>query len=698
MTDDLETMLRASLQQRAEDVEPTPELWQQVQRRTARRRAMPLLVWTAAGVAAIVAVAVIGPGLLEGVEEGLVIDPAQSPSEMESPGDAAPGPVAASPLSHYVAVVDGRLVLRSLAGEESVLWEGESEVRTVAVRPGSTADEPVVAAITTAEGMVDLRILGGGTDGAVYLGPDAGDAAVVPTPVWSPDGSTVGTVVSSRGGAELVLADVAAMSPDGDTEPVRVSLGDVRDPAQLRLQDWAVAGDQQVLSFTSLGALYRSTIERSAEGGWIVSTPAVADGDGYVVDLATGADGTQYRLLAGGSSSGDAEDAGLALEFDNERIAFPDLPTASPADAWMTAVEAGAVVGLGSDARLVVRDREGDSDVIRVDGVSYAAWVPSGGVDAGVPPAPADAPPADGPLSASGVTPYVAVDESGRVAVHTRDGGEREVIIDEQLWSPEAAVSVTDVAVRPGSTAGEVSGVVLLATEGGPELAWFRAAAGATATSRMEGPFGLGEGDTDQRDAPTFSPDGRHIAWVEPAAGGAWTLRTVGVADDGPTNGDASFGLDVEADRLRLAAWRWDEVDGATARGAIHLVDDDGRTYVLPVERQGDGALAVQGVLEAVASDGPPGTLLDLGFRGEDVVSLVRTADGLVLRQPGGDVALSPPLPDDVDVRALDLDVLADVAVVTDRASGWAVVVDRGGGAASLEVDAATTHGFDPVR
>ncbi|MBW3618658.1 MAG: hypothetical protein KY461_00295 [Actinobacteria bacterium] len=719
MTSDLETMLRTSLHERAHDVEATPELWRQVDRRVSRRRALPLFVWTAAGVAAVVTAAVVGPGLLDSVEDGLVIEPAQSPSAVESPGEAAPGPVAAAPLTHYVAVADGRLVLRGVDGSESVLWESiEGGARTLAVRPGSTPDRFTVAAVAGIEGMLDLVVVNvtpaETSVKQTSLGSDTEDAAAMPIPAWSPDGSTVATTMASERGPELVLVEVDGTTPDGSMPVQRLDLVGESEAARLRLQgcavsagtcdrlrlqDWAGGSEGERLAFTSEGLLLEAGIARTADGWQLDGALVETAPDDYVVDVATHPDGRRYRLLAGqGAGSGDAEDAGLGLFLADEPLAYPDLPTAEPSGVWMTAVDGGVFVGLGSDARQV-NVGEGRATMVAVPGTSYAAWIPVAG-DPGRTPAPAttpteEAPRADGPLSASGVTPYAAIDEDGRVAVFAGDGGPGEVIIDEQLWAPEAGVRVLDVSVRPGSSFGEVAGVVLLSTAEGTELAWFRAAAGETSVRLLGELSDLGPGD---RRAPVWSPDGRHIAWVEPDGERGWTLRTLGMTDGGPTDDDAGFGVDVAADVLHAAGWSWE--DGASAVGGVTLlVHEPGRppgeqAYRVPIERQGDGALAVTGPTDPVT--GLPQSVADLGVRDGRPVVLHRGADGWVLRQDGGDVPV--PVLAGLSTRDLDLDVLDEVSIVTNRLTGEAYVVDLAGGVAPLEADAATTYGFDPVR
>jgi hypothetical protein len=652
MTNDLETMLRGSLRDRADDVEPTPELWRRVERRVARRRTLPLFVWAAAGTAAVVAAVAVVPGILDGTESRLTIGPATEPPGREAPAAGAPGPeapvesqlVPSGTASHYVAVSDGRLVLRSVDGSsETTLYdppaEGESQVATLAVRPGSSPDDLTIAYVTSGEGMYDLRLLrthdGGEVRTDVVTGnisPGApGGPERAPTPVWSPDGRTMAWAAvdtdgdpalnlvelddhlanagaADRGGAtELTAAQVYALS--GRTEASRLRLQDCAVSAGtcggLRVQDWAATSDGGRLSFTSEGLLLRTGIERRGDE-WRLEDDgvltAVEDGT-YVVDLATASDGGAYVLTAGGSTSKDAEDAGLTVSFGDQSVGFPELHTAAPADAWMTAVDGGALLGVGAEARLVQRTDDGLVTGPVESATSYAAFVP-------VPARSGDtAPPATVEPPEEEAAPSLRV-EDGAAVLHAADGAAGEVLYPDASVSPEAAVSVTDRRVRPGATGVDLTAVLLLATEGGPEYVALRLVDGEVEVTPFPGHLGIGtDADYGALQAPVWSPDGRHLAWTERSASdGSVTLRTIGW-DDGPGTGrpvddNASFELDTGGEDLVVADWSWEATDeDGTATGQLLLRPRDGasvRPFGLPVERQGDGALAVTGGPEEV--------------------------------------------------------------------------------------------------
>jgi germination protein M len=96
---DLEQRLRESLHARAEDVTPTPHLWQQVEHRLHRRRWTTRLTAVAATLAAVVAAVVViplvfvdpgaGPVILDPPEEEL--PPDETPPDEVPPPDGEPG-------------------------------------------------------------------------------------------------------------------------------------------------------------------------------------------------------------------------------------------------------------------------------------------------------------------------------------------------------------------------------------------------------------------------------------------------------------------------------------------------------------------------------------------------------------------------------------------------------------------------------
>ncbi len=749
---DLEKRLRASLQERADDVEPTPELWRMVERKAARRRALPVFVWVAAGAAATITAVAVLPGILDGAESRFTIDPAQPPTAVAP--TVPDGQVAgvATP-THQVAIVGSRLVLRAVDGSgETVLAElaaeGESTLRTLAVRPGSSPSDLTVAYVTSGEGMFDLRLVRMGPDGdvstsvvAANLSPTiASDETVAPTIAWSPDGRTMAWAAPNADGRPaLFLMDLQAhldnleqgfapgtpmeVALRGADEDARIRLDACAASAgtcgQLRLQAWGQGPEAGELAFTSEGLLLRASIRR-VEDGWTV---AEGDGEtgvavdtavsGYVVDVAVGPDGQEYVLTAGGGTSQDAEDANLQLHLGEQSVGI-DLATASPVDVWMTAVPSGAIVGLGNEVRVV--SAVDDGMVVGLGPASdYAAYVPVSGAAPATPPGTGTGteagPSASGPLSASGVTPYLQIDQAGRVVLVEGDGGELSTLFDPAS-EPGADPTPMDLAVQPGSTPDDLTAVVLVATEGGPELRTLRHGPDGTTFEPIPGPLGLG-GDAmfSSLQVPVWSPDGRHLAWAEQGSDGSWTLRTIGW-DGGPGTGrpaddNASFGLDIGSSDVAITDWVWD-TEGAdgTAQGGLLLVygrDADGGDGVgatrLPIERQGDGALAVTGQTGAVDDSGLLGGIEVAAAPDGRIGQLVRLDDGgvaLVVDPAAGDTPV--PFPASVSSRDLDLDALGQgIWVVTDRRSGLAYVVDAAGEAAPLEADAATTHGYDRV-
>lgn len=105
--DRIEELVRDSLQTRARDVEPTPALWREVERRIERRRRHRVLTWSLAGAAAAAAALLVMPAMV-----GLVTTP--DVPEI-APLEEAPAPAGATVPAHAVVVgTDGQTGLLDL--------------------------------------------------------------------------------------------------------------------------------------------------------------------------------------------------------------------------------------------------------------------------------------------------------------------------------------------------------------------------------------------------------------------------------------------------------------------------------------------------------------------------------------------------------------------------------------------------------
>jgi hypothetical protein len=240
------------------------------------------------------------------------------------------------------------------------------------------------------------------------------------------------------------------------------------------------------------------------------------------------------------------------------------------------------------------------------------------------------------------------------------------------------------VAVHPASTADDLDVVVA----GDCTL---QRIAGDAAGSSVEAIPLAGEGACPA--GPRFSPEGDHLAWIEGGGAGGFTLRTIGW-DDGPQPvRDNAWQLDLSVldelnvdalESLRIVEWSW-TVPGSS-EGVLVLAGrdaDDGvnRTYFLPVELQGDGAVALPSgsVLEADPAAGDQRMLavqwteaaawsLELLSIGE--VEIVRSDDGERL----GTLRLHA---DVLDAQVADagpvwMEVVDEVVVVGDgRGRAW---------------------------
>jgi hypothetical protein len=389
----IEERLRVSLSERAADVEPTPHLWQEVDRRITRRRWLRASVYAVVGATAAVAAVMLAPGVVSDLT-GPVTPEILGEDDGATGLDPAPGG-GTLPL----VVADGReLVLVTGDGERTVLTtlaaEGESTFLTVRVRPGSSVDDLQVVASTTAEGMVDLRFLhvvDGGVaastmlEGAYAPAGDAGSPEHGLAVVWSPDGDslawfepsetpgavslrTIGFSEDGPGTGDTATDNAAFTLPlDGVDGPVDAAAWVDRDPADDGIDP--VAGAVATTTIVAVArdgspAVLTAVLDRQADGAWARS----AEDPGLMARiLAEDGTGGDQRVVAATAVAGELR--ALVLRDDTTALVTGDAVAGGPVATELSAELVAAVgregaaagfelVALGS-ATLIVDPGEG---------------------------------------------------------------------------------------------------------------------------------------------------------------------------------------------------------------------------------------------------------------------------------------------------------------------------------------------------
>jgi hypothetical protein len=651
----LEQLLRESLQARAQDVEPTPALWLEVDRRIARRRRVQVLSWSFAGAAAVVAAVLALPAVL-GVFDG--------PDQLDiAPLDRAPA--AGVVPERYVADVDGRLELRDLATGEAVPVpaieaSGASAVaaREVEVRPGSTGEDHAVVAVRGGDGdtpsTIELLTSGDGepdADGrqegpsyaAAVLPWAEADPGFATSAVWAPDRDAVAlTVPTAEADGALLTLWESPSTTALTAEPPLVDAGVVLATGA-ELLDWVGAtadpGDESVLYVRQESVVVAQTLVRTVDAFDPVDSRAL---DG-VLDVASSHanPGTlasaEYLLRAGG---GGPE---LTWSADGDRQSTAPLGEvldgAPPASLWLDAKQDAAIVGDGRHTALVVHDGDGRFLTPVTLPTSGRAALLDAARPGGEDPAPSD--PIEDPGTPDTDT-ATSDPEVGTDAGPTVDGAALPAPIvtvsaDELTLHTAAGPQVVArlagegesrflaARVRPGSTVDDLTVVALTTAEGMYDLRTVRFVDGQlTVFAPFEDGYGPGatsEAGDLQVFGPVWSPDGASLAWLDVAAG-VTTLRTVGWGGDGPGTGDpatdnAAFELDTRG-QVPLVPSEWVATpDGAASTELRFAALDAGDGwYALAVDVQADGAVALpsgelevrgrgdhDGAVLAVASD-----------------------------------------------------------------------------------------------
>jgi hypothetical protein len=386
----IEDRLRASLRERAGDVEATPQLWLEVDRRVTRRRR--LMAWSAvaATAAAAIAAVLVVPTLLPDAAGPEIADrpgPVEDPGTGDDPAVTAPDGVEPGP----VLIATDRLlrVLDADGGTRHATElpeEGESTVTGLAVRPGSTVDQVIAAVLTTAEGMYDLRVLradGAGLtlevvdDPAYRPGQGGGAGLVVSGPAWAPDGTSIAWLEQDDTGVRLrtVGWDDGVGTGLAATDQATFALaGAPADP--LELMDWVeVATDRTLVRVTSRAATdgwYELALTRAADGAWSIEPGATlapvaapSGGGGPVRAVAGTALATDGATVGPGWLVRLSADGPVAVRTSEEEPRVIPVPDGfldlddELAPIWAAEVDGGLLVGNRRTGTAVVIGEDG---------------------------------------------------------------------------------------------------------------------------------------------------------------------------------------------------------------------------------------------------------------------------------------------------------------------------------------------------
>ncbi|MFA9432141.1 hypothetical protein [Egicoccus sp. AB-alg2] len=617
--DRIEELIRESLQTRAQDVEPTPALWLEVDRRVARRKRFQVVTWSLAGATAALAGVLVVPAIVSQVG-------GSDPLEI-APLDRVP--VGGDVPAHVMAVGDdGVARLVDLAGGERLrdLAELPFEPVDLAVTPTSTIDAVEFAAVATSG---EVAVVG--ADGTSWSSEDGNAPRDADSVVASPDGrwfaSTTATEESD--GASVVVAPPLSSWEPGVAQAWS-EVGMVVDPAT-RLVSWSgeasEEGDRSTLWLvTGDGTLVREGLEVIDGVPTSLGSGSVDEHGERVLDAATsfaasGADGEASYLLVD-----DAGGPALVWRGADGSVSTSDLSEVvgdvDPALLWLDAKQDGAVVGDGVRTWFVAHDGQGDfAEAVELDeGAVRAALLDAprpGRADDEPEPEPTEEPveepveePAEEPVEETveepapdgGVVDGVAL-PAPVVTVTERDlvlhGPDGEQVLYTLPYEGESTFLAA--RVRPGSTVDDLTVVALHRAEGMQDFRTYRYVAGELSVQYWDGRpdlqpgFGGQAGDAAAAYGPVWSPAGDKLAWIELGTGGTPVLRIIGW-QDGPGTGEpatdnASWSLDALAGD-EVEPFQWVDLGGGRTEIQGTIVGSNG-WFAIPVEIQGDGAPAL---------------------------------------------------------------------------------------------------------
>ena len=605
---ELEDRIRASLQARADDVQPTPELWERVSERTTRRARWALGGWVMSGAAAVVAI-VVGGMVLFGGPRSVQID--QQPDIADTPTDApVPGPTA----DPTIVTTDGQLlrVVEPGTGEVQLevdpragLAEGAT-IEELAVRPDTGDGMLTVASVIEVEGSYDIDVTvidpanGERVDRQpIGMGVPATD--LPPDVVWSQDGRYLmwagsSTADDAQAGPALWAYDWTERPADDIDGRAAVTvtapgadgaLFSEGGTVDLRTWQGPSDGESVVVATSPTGGAWRIGLaaQTSDCGGatpcpptWNAAISPIGFEGGSLADVATLASGIDLSLVARSGQPGDAEGGTLALLAgamgDQQReLDVPELVpggSAAPTDGWLAAAGDQVAVGFGPVTGYLltvtgdtIEDVEVAGTVALPEGTTAASMaLPATGDDATSAPdgtATEDTALADGvPGHVVRVRPRPGPAATGRPR-HRRGrcglGPPRR-----PGWPrPSRAASPCAPAARRGTCRSSRAGPSARPSRWpGPVSVPARWSRNEVLPDTMQ-PTNTGTIAERAESNPVFSPDGTWLAWVETPQGAASSaqVRFVPWSEDGPVDGaqQAALASDDSTRPVELLDW-----------------------------------------------------------------------------------------------------------------------------------------------
>jgi hypothetical protein len=637
----IEQRVRESLQARAESVEPTPHLYRRVQERISRRQRLRVAVWSLAGAAAVAAAVLAVPTILGDLDRRTP-EVADTPEPVESPEAR---PVGRGEPTHALLATDASTI------ELVDLADGSRETLSSSAGTGATVTELVAAPGGTADRFRAVAVLDGGDGPATVEVIDRtgtrdvggvtettslpGGSGMAPAIAVSADGEWLAyTGISQTVDAAVAVyavpieADDATLDLEAAQEVLTVTAPDPPDAVRGLVQWTGPAGtdgDTSHLLVRNPDGFEGLTLEREGDGFITVDrAPVDAEGAQDVSSgfLDPGADPTPaFRLVV-------ADDGEVQVAFDGTVTA---VTSNFVGDVALEARGRSALL-VGSGTALALRfpgpDTAGPPEQADL-GDDVVAGTLLGGVaaESGEGQDQRSAPDEE----TGGLGAGLVVADDTTISLVRPDGSQQELV----TFPTEGESTVVAVAVRPGSTADDLTVAITTRGEGSHDLRWLRVVDGETDTDPtgsvfpapvVEGAGGFPLGTPDLQDggepAAAWSPDGDLLAvFVRPAEGQPAEIRTIGWGDDGPSddpNLAATFTVDTERP-LTLRSWSWTDeaVTGEIDReGQLLLVDRMTReAFTVRLDRQGDGApsmpaadplvrLPDEGILDVADADG----------------------------------------------------------------------------------------------